>query len=607
MKEEHDHRSWRHHLLDSGSHINARLYEDLARKNAHLSVLFETARQATASLNLADILPQLAKSAPELIGADASSIRLLDRSGTLLEAVAHHGVSEAFANRGPVRPGEGVMALAVQDGQAVFVEDLQQEPRYAYPQEARAEGLRSAVVVALRSGDRTIGTLSVYYRATHRYTAQEVDLLAQFANLAAIAIERSRLFDELKRSYEEVQHTQEQLVRSEKFRALGEMAGGVAHDFNNLLTAILGRTQYLLLQLDEGEVPPKEVRRNLTVVERAALDGAETVRRLLEFTRATPRPGEAVAVDVNELLVQTVEVSRHRWKDEAEAKGHEIQVVLETGGVPPVAGNPAELREVLLNLVFNAIDAMPHGGTLTLSSWTGDGAVCLGVRDTGVGMSPEIRQRIFDPFFTTKGPKSSGLGLSACYGIIHRHEGEITVESKEGQGTTFTVRLPLRPAPPPRAVETPRAQGGRLRILVVDDEADVRETLQDILAAAGHEMCVAGSGAEGLETLERQPVDVVLTDLGMPGMTGWEVADRIKARWPHLKVALITGWGVRIEPAELETHGVDFLIAKPFQVKQILRTVSDIAQPRESSEPAARFQLRVVGGQARPEANHAEG
>jgi len=225
---------------------------------------------------------------------------------------------------------------------------------------------------------------------------------------------------------------------------------------------------------------------------------------------------------------------------------------------------------VLLNLVFNAIDAMPRGGRLTLASWAEGGRVCVAVKDTGVGMAPEVLQRIFEPFFTTKGPQASGLGLSVSYGIIRRHEGEITVESRPGEGTTFTIRLPIRESPPPQVEGVPKPARAGLRVLVIDDEAEVRETLRDLLEAAGQEVWEAGSGREGLELLERQRVDLVCTDLGMPGMSGWEVAERVKARWPGQKVALITGWGAWVEPEELRAHGVDFLINKPFQLKEIL-------------------------------------
>jgi CheY-like chemotaxis protein len=323
-----------------------------------------------------------------------------------------------------------------------------------------------------------------------------------------------------------------------------------------------------------GELSEHDIRRCLTVIEQAALDGAETVRRLLDFTRGRARQQELTSVDVNELLSYIVEASRPRWKDEAEAKGITIQVSCLPGEVVPIAGNPVELREVLLNFVFNAIEAMPQGGVLTLRSFMEGGKVCIQLADTGHGMPEEVRRRIFDPFFTTKGPQRSGLGLSVSYGIIRRHEGEIEVESREGKGTTFTIRLPVREAPSPPIRVSEAIHTGSFRLLVVDDEAPVREMLEEILRAAGHQVVAVEDGFQALEMLRRQLFDFVCTDLGMPGMNGWELVQRVKAEWPAIKIALITGWGAQVESEDVMASGVDLLIAKPFEIKEILRALA---------------------------------
>jgi CheY-like chemotaxis protein len=198
-------------------------------------------------------------------------------------------------------------------------------------------------------------------------------------------------------------------------------------------------------------------------------------------------------------------------------------------------------------------------------------------------MPAEVRERVFEPFFTTKGPRSTGLGLSVAYGIVQRHGGRIDVESAEGRGTAFTIRLPspavVLPAKPVAAEPAlPRPGGPAARVLVIDDERSVRELLVDILQSAGHVPLVAADGASGLAMLERVgPLDLALIDLGLPGMSGWDLAARMRAKRPALPLVLITGWGDRLDPAELDRSGIREVIAKPFRTEQVLRVVTDLA------------------------------
>ena len=241
---------------------------------------------------------------------------------------------------------------------------------------------------------------------------------------------------------------EERLLRSEKLRALGEMAAGVAHDFNNVLGAILGRVQLINLNLmkreGESEVLFNEtVQKGLEIIEQAALDGAHTVKKIQEFTREKGDEFLFVPVDMNEMVEGAIELMRTKIKDEADEKGIPIKVQTIHGKISPVMGNPTELREVLVNLILNSIDAMSEGGTITFKTGMENGHVSTEVIDDGTGMPESVRKRIFDPFFTTKGVQRSGLGLSISYGIIHRHHGEIQVESREGVGTTFRIDLPV--------------------------------------------------------------------------------------------------------------------------------------------------------------------
>ncbi len=377
------------------------------------------------------------------------------------------------------------------------------------------------------------------------------------------------------RDITERKQLEQQLLRAERLHALGEMSSGVAHDFNNILGAILGRAQ-LLRRAERDE----ETQRGLEAIEKAALDGANTVRRLQHFTRKR-REEEFFPVDLNQAIKDALAITEARWKDEANLAGVTIEVATDYGKISPVMGNISELREVLTNMIFNAIEAMPEGGKLTFKTEEAGGWVYLSVSDTGIGMSSDVKARVFDPFFTTKGVRGTGLGMSVSYGIIRGHNGEISVESHPGQGTTMLIKLPipakLRPAPQPKLI--PSARPGR--ILIIDDDGMVRELLSDILQAAGHTVVKAAGGREGIRLFRQDAFDLVLTDLGMPDCSGWEVATAVKGIAPRTPVALVTGWGLTLDRRKMKESGVDLVLNKPFQYPEVMALVAEGMELRE--------------------------
>ena len=366
----------------------------------------------------------------------------------------------------------------------------------------------------------------------------------------------------------ESKRLRERLAETEKLRALGELASGVAHDFNNLLGAILGRSQMLRRQ---GMTP--QVDHDLEVIEKAAQDGRETVRRIQEFSR-TRRDKKFEPVDLCEILKDALEITKTRWKDDALLRKVSITPVLQASVGLRILGNASELREVFTNLILNAVDAMPQGGHLEISC-RGDGyQVIATVTDTGVGMTEGVRQNIFDPFFSTKGSSGMGLGMSVVYGIVTRHGGTINVETVLSQGTTFTLTfLATRELRAPAAGSDGAALPRLLRpgrILVVDDEAEVAEVVKDVLMLAGHEVDTATSGSVALQMIGLTAYDLVFTDLGMPEMSGWDVAEKIHAAKPGLTVALVTGWGTSLDEAEAGKRGVSAVVHKPFEIDELL-------------------------------------
>lgn len=354
------------------------------------------------------------------------------------------------------------------------------------------------------------------------------------------------------------------VVQGERLRAIAEMAAGVAHDFNNLLAAILGRAELLLMQ----ERNP-EVARGLDIIAKAARDGGVIVRRLMGLARRQPTDAFVIC-DVNQIIEDALEFTRPRWKGEAQRRGIAIEAVTQLGAVGLVLGDGGELREVLTNLILNALDAMPEGGRLAIRSERLGGEVVVAVSDSGIGMAPEVRENLFRPYYTTKGPAGTGLGMSIAFAIIERHHGRIEVESEPDRGTTIRLVLPpcAPKVPDPRpAASPPPGAAQRLSILLVDDEPEVRQVLAEALREAGHRVTEARDGQEALGVLERGRFDLLITDLGMPGMPGSELARRARAAGKVEAVALITGWGLEGEDRALREVGVDLVLQKPFAVR----------------------------------------
>jgi signal transduction histidine kinase/ActR/RegA family two-component response regulator len=368
-----------------------------------------------------------------------------------------------------------------------------------------------------------------------------------------------------------------QYAQMEKLSALGELASGVAHNFNNTLTGILARAE-LLLDSDD----PAELKRGLRIIIRTAADGAKTVKRIQDFARQR-RDQDFAPIDVDQLMLEVAEITRPRWKDLAEAGNVHIRLDRRISSNAVIMGDASELREVLVNMVFNAVDAMPEGGALTLSTSEEGGVAEFAVSDTGTGMSDEVRTRIFDPFFTTKGKAGMGLGLAVSYGIVRRHEGNVEVESAVGRGTTFRVRLPAAPpgvSPALHVSASPAlpAPSCDLRILVVDDEDYVRDLLRDILDREGCEVALAEDGNEAVRLFDRGEFDAVFTDVGLPGMSGWELARYVRERNEEVALAVITGWGDTVSSEEQSAARADWVVPKPFGVDRIVGLVREISR-----------------------------
>jgi signal transduction histidine kinase/CheY-like chemotaxis protein len=438
-------------------------------------------------------------------------------------------------------------------------------------------GLLMAVVYGVFGG--WIGLVLLVAPVIAAYAALERARQLQRANeeLTVSSGRNAQLYDELRAAHEDLgkahsqlQQTQQQIIEQERLRALGQMASGVAHGFNNALAPVIGFSELLLLQKERWR-DDAHLRRQLELIHTAALDASSVVRQLREFYRKSDDQNQLVPLDLTTLVQQVVEITQPRWRDQAQAAGVTIQVNTDLSPVPPVAGDEASLREAITNLIFNAVDAMPNGGTISMRTRSDGRHVLMEVRDSGTGMTPEVRQRCLDPFFTTKGSGGTGMGLAIVQGVSLRHRGRLDVESIPGEGTTICITLPVceRQAPfdgksngVTLTATVPVAQH-QLRVLVVDDEPSVRDVISAYLTSFGYLSDTASNGTEGLHLFQGGQYDVVVTDRAMPDMNGDHLARAIKDLDAGMPVIMLTGFGDMLNARGEKPTSVDLVLSKP--------------------------------------------
>lgn len=391
--------------------------------------------------------------------------------------------------------------------------------------------------------------------------------------------ERTR---ELEVAYQTLRQTQHASMQHERLRALGRMASGIAHDINNALTPA---TLYAQSLLDHNEDLGPEARKDLAVIQQAIDDVTHTVSRIKEFYRGRESNVASTPVEIKRLLSQVIELTRARWEDMPQARGIVVEVKAEHAEhVAPIMGVQGEIRDAVTNLVFNAVDAMPSGGTLTLRSYATPHHVTVEVCDTGIGMTEEVRTRCLDPFFTTKGAHGTGLGLAMVYGMAERHSAAIEIDSEPGAGTIVRLVFPAATQTElaiPTALATRRSVRG-LRILVIDDDELLRHSMRAVLEREGHAVSVAPGGRSGIEAFSAaaqrgERFQVVITDLGMPHVDGTAVAAAVKSMLPDTPVILLTGWGQHLRDGNDVPPDVDRMLNKPANLSELRAALAELA------------------------------
>ncbi len=432
--------------------------------------------------------------------------------------------------------------------------------------QALMEGAEDYIFKA--NGEREREEFIIRIRRTLEKSKLQKNILAYQTQLEQMVEDRTQ----------QLKEAQERLIQSERLRSLGVITSGIAHDFNNILGVILGRTQLLLRKLKNSEAFD-----DLSIIEKSARKGSATIRRMQDYTRI--RKDEAfIPLHLNDLFEEVIEMTKTRWKDDAETKGIQIEIEKSYGDIPLVSGDASELKDVMINVIFNSLDAMPRGGKLTIKTYSenieNSQWVTVEIHDTGTGIAPEIQAKIFDPFFTTKNEHGTGLGMSTAYGIIQRHKGDIHFESHDHGGTTFYIRLMaalfVQQVLPEKPSDSPFDEKKRkLDILVVDDDEAARSTLAEMLETQAHHVISVSSGKEALNMIGSRHFDIVFTDLGMPGMSGWEVSQEIKKRSPATHIIMITGWGTQLDQQKASETGIRKILPKPVSCDEIIDAVRD--------------------------------
>ncbi len=368
---------------------------------------------------------------------------------------------------------------------------------------------------------------------------------------------------------------EEALLQSEKLKSIGTITSGIAHEFNNILAIISGNIQLL----ERTYKDHRDLTDALGTIKKATGDGAAISGKMLEFTKTSQDTKKLVSSEISDLITQAIDFTMPKWKNESQARG--INYTIDTEKMQSVSSilcNPTELREIFINIIINALDAMPEGGSISFSTWNDDDTVFAAISDTGMGMSEDVKKNIFDPFFTTKTPVGTGLGMSIAYGIITRHGGKIEVESELGKGSKFTLQFPINTkAASPKETPEPKQETNKkgLSILVVDDEVAICDMLDKFFSGNGHKVKTVDNGADAINMIKTEYFDLVLCDMAMPNVSGYDVVKVINGLEKRQKIGIITGWDEEFKPVSGDAFKVDFVVKKPFDFSELTKHLND--------------------------------
>jgi len=564
--------------------------EKLRSQLSRLNLLSRTTRAIGERLDLASIFQVVVRSLEENLPIDFGCICLYDHAKEVLTVISVGARSEALSvdlamtSQASIPIDQNGLSRCVR-GELVYEPDIE-DLQFPFPQRLARGGLRSLVIAPLLVENKVFGVLVAARTPAQSFSSGECEFLRQLSEHVGLAAHQAQLYTALQQAYDDLRQSQHTVMQQERLRALGQMASGIAHDINNALSPVSLYTESLLETEANLSVRAREY---LVTIQRAIDDVAETVARMREFYRPREPQLALAAVHLNRLVQQVIDLTRARWSDMPQQRGSVIQLRTElTPDLPSIMGAESEIRDALTNLIFNAVDAMPGGGTLTVRTRVTEIAaeeeaerptsqyVNIEIQDSGTGMDEETRRRCLEPFFTTKGERGTGLGLAMVYGMVERHSAEIQIDSVLGQGTTVRIIFLVSTSTASTSAQpyNPAAPVRRLRLLLVDDDPLLIKSLRDTLEGDGHLITAADGGQAGIDkfcaALQRpEAFDAVITDLGMPHVDGRQVAAAIKAASPSTPVIMLTGWGQRlIEEGDIPSH-VNRVLSKPPKLREL--------------------------------------
>ncbi len=567
-----------------------RRMEDRIRSQLeHLNLLDEITRAIAERQDLSSIFRVVIRRLEDSLPIDFGCVCLINPSGDSLQVVSVGVRTQALSQQLSL---EANTSIEIDDnglgrcvsGRLVYEPDIRSS-EFQFPRRLAESGVTSMVLAPLRHESQVFGVLVAGRRERDAFTSTDCEFLRQVSEHVALASHQTEVYGALQTAYEDLRQSQQAIMQQERLKALGQMASGIAHDINNALSPVSLYTESML----ETETGLSDnSRRYLETIALAVDDVAETVARMREFYRPMERELKLGSVNINKIVEQVVEYTRARWSDIPQEQGIDIEMHKELDtSLPRMQGVESEVREALTNLVFNAVDAMPDGGAITirteLRSVTDGSVVVLEVIDAGVGMDEKTRKQCLEPFFSTKGERGTGLGLAMVYGIAQRHHADLEIDSESGQGTTIRIVFPSTIESDVAVPVLEPGERSRLRLLVIDDDPILLNSLQDILESDGHKVTAVNGGQAGIDAFAESLIgtdrfDAVITDLGMPYVDGRKVGAKVKELASETLVILLTGWGQRLVADNEVPPFIDEVLAKPAKLKELRTTLARVSK-----------------------------